>query len=232
MRFYLDQDQFNQFKRALLIRTIPLLLLPLTVVLIFNRPEKTTAILLILMFLAIIFFVMRNSIKKQKKAWETFELIIGEFNIERKQEGFPDILISKNEVTEAVEAKNGSVSLISKSNSNMIIIPFSVENKAALLETLSEFTTIRKVKNNNGLLLTYGAGIMGIVLLFSFMLSTNFYFTIVTGFILVAFNIWSFIEIQRNKNIDSKVKRSGYFTFILLIVVAAKLVVAFNEFFS
>lgn len=231
MRFYLDQDQFNQFKRALLIKTIPLLLLPLTVVLIFSRPEKTTAILLILMFLAIIFFVMRNSIKKQKKAWETFELIIGEFNIERKQEGFPDILISKNEVTEAVEAKNGSVSLISKSNSNMIIIPFSVENKAVLLETLSEFTT-RKVKNNNGLLITYGAGIMGIVLLFSFMLSTNFYFTIVTGFILVAFNIWSFIEIQRNKNIESKVKRSAYFIFILLIVVAAKLVVAFNEFFS
>ncbi len=229
MKFQLDLAQFGEFKKALLIRTIPLLLFPLIAVLIFNRTDWTTAVFLILIFIVIITFVIRNAIKKQRKAWETFELLIDDTKIERNQQGFPGISITKTDIVEAIEAKNGSITLMTRPKANSIIIPFSVQNKVVLKEVISTFTTIREVKKNYGLLLSYGGAILGLVLFFSFMLSTNFYLTISSGLVLFSLCIWGFIATQRNKNIDKKVKRSSYVIIILLIVIASKLFITMTQ---
>ena len=205
MRFALDQAQFSKFRKALLARTIPLLLLPIIATLVFNRPDGTTTLFLIPLFLGIVVFVIRNLIKKQKKAWESFELIIDDFKVERNQDGFPSISVSKTDIKEALEAKNGSITLVTKPSSNSIIIPFSVLKKGELVEAISTFTTLREAKNNNGLLLSYVGAVLGLALFFSLMLSTNFYLTIASGLILFTLCLWGFIESQRNKNIDKKV---------------------------
>ena len=219
MKFELNLEHFSEFKKSLLMRTIPLMLMPLVAVLVFTK----STMIMVPFFLLIVLFVIMNLIKKQKRAWETFELSIDESKIERSQEGYPTISITKTDIKEAILAKNGSITLVAQPNANSIIIPFSVNNKEELLQIISSFTTVRELKKNNSLLYMYGAGILSLIALFSFMLSTNFYLTIGLGVVLLIFNIWSFIQIQRNKNLDKKVKRASYFMIFMLIVIVGKL---------
>lgn len=228
MKFQLDQGHFKKFRNDLIIKLTPLLLLPLVAILIVSDPIETSTLLLIPIFLIIIISVLYNSIKKQKKAWETFELTIYESTVERVQEGFPSIYVSKNDIIEALETPNGSITLITNPKSNSIIIPFSVRNKIQLIETISSFTPLRRAENSNPIFLIYGSGLLGIFLFLSVMLSTNFYLTIVSGSILIIILCWAFIEIQRNKNIENRVKRSSYIGIILLVVVVYKLYVTLS----
>ena len=224
MKFELNLEHFSEFKKSLLMRTIPLMLMPLVAVLVFTK----STMIMVPFFLLIVLFVIMNLIKKQKRAWETFELSIDESKIERSQEGYPTISITKTDIKEAILAKNGSITLVAQPNANSIIIPFSVNNKEELLQIISSFTTVRELKKNNNLLYMYGAGILSLIALFSFMLSTNFYLTIGLGAALLVFNIWSFIQIQPNKNLDKKVKRASYFMIFMLIVIVGKLMVTLS----
>src|SRR6187431_95506 len=114
MTFYLDQKAFKSFRNSILLRTTPLLLLPLVFVLIISPPDKKTLPYLILIFLFIITYVMWKSIKRHKKAWETFQLKIEDGNIERTQEGYPKIILPFSDVLEAVEGSDGTIALIAK----------------------------------------------------------------------------------------------------------------------
>lgn len=232
MKFQLNQGQFHQFKKSLILKTTPLLLIPFIVVLLFNQVSGTTKLIQIPIFLLIIFFVMVNSVKKQRKAWVSFQLIIDDFKVERIQEGFPSISVLKSDIVEAVEAPNGAITLIAKERSNSIIIPHSIENKEDLLREISKFVIIKKAKSNFGLLALYGGSILGVILLFSFMLSTNSIIIISTGIALASLCFWAFVEIQRNKNYDKKVKRASYTCFILIIVVVVKLFMILNPYMN
>jgi len=229
MKFRLNQQQFNQFKKALIVRTTPLLLLPMVAVLIFNNPGRATTIILIPIFLGLLVFVMWNSIKKQKKAWATYELTIGDTTIERTQAGFPDISISKSDIVEAIESSNGAITLVTKPKSNSVIVPFAVENKEELLRLIASFVTIRKAKNKYPLLIAYGGSILGLILFFSFMFATDAYLTTVFGSMLLVLCVWGFVATQRNKNVDRKVKRSSYVVFILVIVIISRIIMAWNQ---
>jgi hypothetical protein len=161
-------------------------------------------------------FSLFSTIKRYKKAWETFELTIEADRIERSQANYPLISLSKNDIIEAIESANGSITIVAKNRAHSILVPGAVESKDKFIEAISSFTQIRKAQNKNYLKLLYGIAIAGIFLMIAFMSSSNLYIILPTGIILLAGFLWGFVELQRNKNYDKKLKRYSYAIFFLL----------------
>ena len=173
---------------------------------------------------------MWKSIKRHKKAWETFQLKIEDGNIERTQEGYPKIILPFSDVLEAVEGSDGTIALIAKVRSSSIFISPAIENRSELVSLISGFTThtIRPAKYNQ--VYPYVGALIGLGLMATLILSTNFYVIELSGVTLLGICIWGFVEIQRNKNIDKKTKRSSYVMIFLLFFIISRLVLEWIQF--
>jgi hypothetical protein len=228
MTFRLNLEKFKEFRKALLIRSLPMLMLPLIFVLYFNRHDVTTLPFLLVIFFGIISFTMFNTLKRQKRAWETFELTIKDNIITRVQEQYPTIILPFSEVVEAIEIPNGSITIVAKSKANSIVIPYGPDSKDEFVKIISSFTILKKAINKYTLLYTIGAGILGLVLFGLFFTSTDFYVIQLSGFAFAGTLIWSFVQIQRNKNIDRKMKLTSYAFIIPLLSVLLKLIASWK----
>jgi hypothetical protein len=171
---------------------------------------------------------MFNTLKRQKRAWETFELTIKDNIITRVQEQYPTIILLFSEVVEVIETPNGSITIVAKSKANSIIIPYGPDSKDEFVKIISSFTTLKKATNKYTLLYTIGAGILGLVLFGLFFTSTDFYVIQLSGFAFAGTLIWSFVQIQRNKNIDRKMKLTSYAFIIPLFSVLLRLIASWK----
>jgi hypothetical protein len=89
---------------------------------------------------------------------------------------------------------------------NSIVIPYGPDSKEEFVKIISSFTILKKATNKYTLLYTIGAGILALVLFGLFFTSTDFYVIQLSGFAFAGTLIWYFVQIQRNKNIDRKMK--------------------------
>jgi uncharacterized membrane protein YfcA len=87
--------------------------------------------------------VLWIGIRKQRKLWATYELVINEDTIIRKQNNIPTITISKNEIQYIVESNNGIIAIKPMNTNQMIIVPAGITNREELIETLAGFGEIQ-----------------------------------------------------------------------------------------
>lgn len=228
MKFRLDLSQFEAFKKKILLRVVPLLATIIIVILFINQSTWEVMAILAVMFMSLLIFTVRNSIKRQRRAWETFELTITDEGVERVQEGFPLISVLKSDIVEAVEGTDGTITLKTKRKANSVIIPSSIENREEFVKLISTFTIIRPLQNKNTMLITYGSALLGLVLYLLHMYTTNRLVVTISGLTILIILIINFIQIQRNRNINIKVKRYSWFTIILLLTVVLRLFAAWS----
>ncbi len=229
MRYQLDQSQFNKFRKTLFIRLVPVLLVLEAWIFVINHDQVwiavTTSVLLFLVFLV----VWLGAIKKQRQAWASFELILHADSIERVQEGFPKLLLLKEEVKSVKEAKNGSITLVAYPRHKSITIPFAVENKPELMQSISSWTSVDQPKGDFSFGLSLLGSVLGLCLLYSTMVSTNFYYTVTSSFALISILLWGFVEIRRNPNFHKNVRQASYAGFIVIAVLIYKLMLTLAE---
>ena len=82
-------------------------------------------------------------IRKQRKLWATYELVINDETIVRKQNNRPTITISKNEIQYIVESVKGIIAIKSLNNNQLIVVPAGIENREELIKTLAGFGEIQ-----------------------------------------------------------------------------------------
>lgn len=203
--------------RKAFFRAAPVLLIPASFLLFYLRGGATDYVVMII-FLACLGFVLWTTRMKQKKVWQTYELVITQSGISRTQYGFPDISILKSDVVEAVQRVDGSISIIAKSRVNNIAIPFAVENRDQLIAEIASFTTIRQL-NSDGIWRFYGGITVFIVLLVVCLVSSNRYVTTISGILIVALLGYSIYETSRSKNIESRTKRLAFMAIIPILVL-------------
>jgi len=224
--FKINQDGFKEIRKGSLLRTIPLLLIVSIVGIAIPYVNSggegfDLNVLLIIIPIVIISagFGLYRGINRQKKLYDSYTLTISNNLITREQINTPTVSIYFNEIKEIIKNKNGSFTIKGRDAGDLILIPKQVDNYPQLETTLVSIQPLTG-KSNQSLLAKYPAllALLTVGLMFCVYTIKNKIVVAVTGTILIALMIWSLVKTQRNKNIDSKTKRSVW---LILIVLAS-----------
>jgi hypothetical protein len=229
--FVISKEGLSKLKKALIKRIllftgITSLLVILVSVSISGANDGLVYIIGILI-ISIAYSVYSNT-KKQQAMFESYKLIITDDAITREQLNTPSITILKKDITEIVKSKNGSFGIVGPSKLNPIGIPAQLERIDELEILLHEIRsiTINKVAP---LALWIQLGILalaGILLYGTFKVENNI-ISGLAGLGAVSYLIYSYVIIQRSKNIDRRTKLLSHVIWVpilsLLSIVITKL---------
>ena len=222
--FKIRENGFNEIKRAMIIRTIPIMILAGGTGLLishFNSNVQTSEINVLPIVIPIIIgamgFGMFIGIKRQKELFESYKLSIAENEIIREQKNTQLIKIPIDEITSIVKNSKGALIIIGNSSTNVIGIPSQINEPEKIEQLLNNIFPI-KLSDNKPVMEKYKwvLTISMLGLMASVYLSTNKMVVGITGVILIAYLGYSFYEIRRNKNIDEKTKK-GMWSLILVL---------------
>ncbi len=161
-------------------------------------------------------------VSRQKVLFESYCLTISDMQIVREQKNTPTIVLPLSHVSQIIKNSNGSFTIKGKTKLDVIGVPAQIDNYGNLETSLHQICPLTTqtveplTQKLNFAIVVAMLGLMACVYL-----ASNKIIVGISGTILSAVLIYSFIQIQRNKNIDSKTKRSSYTTILVLLSVIA-----------
>jgi len=140
--FKLKKEGFSEVKKNFLLIQI-FILLPVLFFLFSKLTKGYTTnfgifITTIIISIPVVFLVMRYSLKKKRKQYESFSLIINEDEIIRRQLNRKDISIHKEEIKSITKLSNKKINIHTDSIFKNISIPVQIEDKEKLELLLDE----------------------------------------------------------------------------------------------
>ena len=225
--FRIREDGFKEVRARILKRGIPITLIIGTgVVVIIDFMTTDTSVdgnvllfQILIVFGALVLGIV-GTLKRLKKTYDTYVLMIDDVYIIRKQHNTPSIEIPFSEIKKISKNKRGDYIVVGKSKMNAIFIPSQVENLEVLERRLGEICKV-SVQSSKSIarwlvfpLAIVFLGLMGIIYY-----SYNTILVGISGTLLTGLIVWSFVIIQRNKNFDRRTKRSSYLMIIFLLSV-------------
>ncbi len=231
--FKIRKDGFKEIRKQMLVKLVPLTLIVLAAgitISVVNSKEKieevnVLPVIIPFIVLAVGFGLIRG-VNHQKALFESYELTLTDNLITREQMNIPTIAIYFNDIREIVKNKNGSFTVKGKDPTDVIGIPAQVDNYVTLEKVLATISPI-VFKPRKPLLEKY---ILVVVILVLGLMVCVYTVTnkIIVGFsgtVLVAILSWSFYEMRRSKNIDTRTKRSMWWVLVVLFSIIAVVVV-------
>ncbi len=225
--FQIRENGFDEIKKAMIIKTIPIAILAAGTGLAishFNTDGQTTDINVLLCIIPVIIgaltFGLFKGINRQKGLFESFKLIINENEIIRQQNNTETITIHRSEVKSIIRNPKGILTISGNSSTDIIGIPSQINNPEKLEQMLTQIIPITDsdkkplAEKYKGLLILLLLGLMALVYI-----SKNKLVVGITGTILILFLGYSFYEVRRNKNIDKKTKNGMWWLIIVLLSV-------------
>ena len=230
--FKYNAARFSELRKRIIIRSLPVLVPAVAVGIYIGLSGAETAILPIAIPVSILGVTMASGfglfrgIKRQKALYETYRLTIAANAVTREQKNTQTIRLPKSDITLITKNTNGSFTIKGKSPRDVIGIAPQIEDHEEL-ELL-----LRQMRPFNGpvhqpLLVRYGrfSGAGALILFAAVFLSTSITIVTLAGLVLVGLLVWSVIEVQKNKNMDAKTKRSIYLVIVPIFMIIAKIAV-------
>ncbi len=227
--FKIRQDGFKEIRKKMLLRSIPMLLIAgavgITISTINSKQkENDVNVLPIVIPMAVLAlgFGLYRGVNRQKALFESYTLTITNNLITREQLNTPTISIYFNDIKEIAKHKNGSITIKGKETVDLIGIPVQIDDYLQLETALQQIQPI-VVKDKVSFMEKYQSltGLVTVGLMLCVYTVNNKIIVALTGSVLVALMVWSFIKIRSSKNIDSKTKRSVWLVIIVLASVIA-----------
>jgi hypothetical protein len=219
-------DGFKEIKKQTLQRLLVVGLVALSIVTVTTIGAKEkgdyiiTVPVTIVLFSLIFGFSIRRTFKKQKELLDSYALTINDNTIARYQLNTPTIILYHAEIKEILKTKSNRFIIKGKNAEDIIYVPPQIGNYQDLEIKLSEIKSI-SLHNSKNPFERYPAIIIFLVL--GLMLgvygSMNKIIVLMCSIPLVAIIVWSFLKIQKNKNIESRAKRASWFILIILFSI-------------
>ncbi|MBI3234013.1 MAG: hypothetical protein HYZ42_08215 [Bacteroidetes bacterium] len=227
-QFKIRQDGFKEIRKAILLKVIPISLLAAfggLAISYFNtniqQSEVNVYPIVIPIILGALAFGLYRGVMRQKEIFDSYVLTIDLNGITREQHNTQTITISNAEISEIIKNKNGSFTIKGNSSINVIIVPSQIDDYEKLEQLLSEIKQVSS-KSSEPLLQKF-RGLLSIVtigLMAAVFISKDKVVVASSGTVLLVIIGYSFIEVQRSKNIDNKTKNG----MLWLILVTASIV--------
>jgi hypothetical protein len=230
--FKIKPNGFQEIRKRLLIRAIPLLLLAVGVGITIStvntkKEENNVNVLpLVIPMMAVAVGVgMYRGVRRQKSLFESYTLTLTNNVIMREQLNTPPVSLYFNDVREIVKAKNGGFVVRGKEPADVIIIPCQIDNNADLEVTLQSIRPI-STKSTQPAIKRYSAvlPLLTLGLMVAVYTLTNKVVVATTGTLLISVMVWSFLESRRSRNIDHRTKRSMWWVLVVLASVVGAMI--------
>jgi hypothetical protein len=237
MRTYkVKQNGFDELKKKITSRVLPLFGTMFAFVIFFNYPknngssELILSLFTIVLVVGIMIYAWFRGMKKQKELFESFELTIDNDAIVRERKNTPAIRVERSGIKEILKTQNGSIIIKAGRKVDFIWIPAQMENMAELEQVLNSFVAI-KLQSEKTLLDKYGTALpfLSLLLMAIVYSAKNKYVVLTAGGCLIAFLTWSVIILQTSKNIDSRLKRSSYWSILVIAALIAAMIAKLME---
>jgi hypothetical protein len=227
--FQIKTNAFKETKKQLIIKSLLLLLISMCFgfsIIYFNSNDKED-IITILPFIIPIFvfagaFGILKGLKRQKILLESYKLILSENNVIREQENTPTINIQFMDIKSIIKDKKENFTIKGKTTIETILIPAQIDNYENLEIILNQIKPIEEISQPT---FDEKYRIPTLILTLSCMatvyISFNKILVGICGLILSSLLIRSFFQIKKNKNIDIKTKRIGYYSLVVLVSIVA-----------
>jgi len=225
--FQIRENGFAEIKKAMIIKTIPIVILAAGTGLsisYFNTNVQSNDVNVLPFVIPIIIgalaFGLFKGINRQKGLFESYKLIINENEIIREQNNTQTISIPHNEIKSIIRNPKGILTIVGNSNTEIIGVPFQINNSEKLEQILSQIKPITYsdkkplAEKYKGLLNLLMLGLMASVYISKDKLVVG-----ITGTILILILSYSFYEGRRNKNIDKKTKNGMWWLILVLLSV-------------
>lgn len=226
-QFKIRENGFKEIRKQILLRSIPLTLIAMIAGLAifeFNPNNSGSDInvypFLIPILLGSMAFGLNKGFKRQKAIYDSYILEFDNEGVIRKQINTPSIRLEFNEITKIKKSNQGGLVISGKSQSDSIIIPAQIDDMTLIESILKENCTI-EIGNSKPLVqrLIVPSVIILLGLMAVIYISTNKILVSVSGTITIAIMILSFVQIQGNKNMDKKTRRSSYWIIIVILSI-------------
>jgi len=226
--FKIRQGGFKEIRRAMLIRTIPILVIVLTFgITIASKSLNYTEILpyYIPFIVVLLVFGIYRGVNRQKSLFDSYTLTVTNNLISREQANTQTISIYFNDIKEISKHKNGSFTIKGKDRSDIIAIPSQIDNYYQLETTLHDIRPI-VAKDNVSFLQKYQSltAIIVVGLMLCVYTVNNKIIVALAGTTFTAIMIWSFAKIRSSKNIDRRTKKIAWWSLIVIASVIAVMI--------
>jgi hypothetical protein len=227
--FQIKENGFAEIKKAILIKTIPILMLAggtAIAISYFNSSRQSSDVNVLPFMIPILLIVIVNGIfkglRRQKELFESYKLIVNEDEIVREQKNTLTISIPHNEIQSITKNSKGILTIVGNSKTEIIGVPTQIDNSERLEQLLSQIHLItnsdkQSFSQKYNVLVT----LLTIGLMASVYLSTNKLIVGITGTLLLLILSYSFYEIRTNKNVDNKTKKITWWLILVLISIIA-----------
>ncbi len=231
-RFKSNPDLFKEIKRKWLLKMVPLLFIAsivgISISIINSNNSKASkdaipiSAAIIFSFVGIGIFL---AIRRKNKLFNSYILTIENNEIKREQLFTPTISIAFDDIVEISKNTIGSFIIKGRKNDDIIIVPKQIENYLQLESILQNIKPITLKKNEN-LIHKYQSapGFLAVGLIFCVYTASNKIIVGLSGGLLIALMVWSFIKIRKSKNVDNKTKRIVWWVLIVIGAVVFAMV--------
>lgn len=228
MRTYkLFEDKFeSETKNSRIIGLIFFSIVCMIVPFLFYRNrdfDTPTVIALVITIIAIGFALLRgmkNSKKMQLEQWITYEFILDDYKIIRKQIRTPDIQIMRNEITKIQITPKGGILVLADGKNKIIHIPKYLDGFEEVRSKLSEWSAVENQSKpaiwKSSILWKSLAYLAGFIV---FIASHNFLVVLPVSVGLIILFLWDLFEMWRSPQIDKKIKSGVLFGIVIILFV-------------
>jgi len=195
------------------------------------RERSTSSLLPALFFILVIFGALvrglMKGVKRNQESWISYELVIGQDFLIRRIKDFPELEIQRHEVTAIKESATG-LHVETNLKDRAIGIASALVDYDDAKERLSRWMPVQEAQQG---WLAPSRWMRGLPLLFLFLfggfyMTTRSWMVVATGMPLLVGLSWSLWLIRKSVQVSAHMKRLSLFTFLPLLAIAAKLILA------
>jgi hypothetical protein len=228
-QYTIRPDKFKELRKIVFIKNLPRLILMLIAVYaiayfnMFNDSPSDFSLLMIMIIpfltvLLIISFII--GFNRQRKAFESFKVILTESEIRREMKSMPTIRIRLENITSISRDKTGIFVIKGSTKEDVISLIPQVTNYERLEESLAR---IREIETGNqpsyypllSILLTL---VMLSGMMIVYYMSDKWLLGL-AGTITSVLMIWSFVKIQKSKNVTNGTRIRGYLMLLIMLSI-------------
>lgn len=222
-QFKVSQEGYNKLIKKWLIIMIAVLGVVLSIyiatAIISHKPGEFDPSPIVIPVVAVIVgFSVFRGIRKQRRIFLSYCVTITDSDITREQINIRPLSINFMEVREIIKTKKGGFMIKGRSSTDVIHIPYVIDNPASLEERLKTFAPITVwEKDPWHLKYRWVISLLAVGVWVATFTVENKPVSVICGLSAIALILWAFIFILRSKNVPVSTKRRSWIYLLLIL---------------
>lgn len=222
--FRLGEEFFLHFRRATLVRTLPLILLAGAGGLVVARGDSDMPPGIAVAVICFLLLTAWRHYRQQAERFRGFRVLLSASGLQRNQPGLTEVFIPASQISRVAALPGKSLTVYGPTPQQVIVIPATTEGYQQIREVVDawcppEVSAQARLSSQ----LPAIAGVATIVALVTVFRSENAVIVMPVGLALIVFLGWAISSVRRSPHLDAGLKRSLWLVLVPIAAIAARI---------